>query len=206
MNLLVIVASLLPFYLLGAFPTGLLISKLHGVDIAHQGSGNVGATNVARVIGKRAGIITLLIDACKGALGVALASWIVGEPWFVGGASFAVVLGHCFSIPSVLKGGKGVATALGVISVLYPSSSIVALVVFGAFFMMWRIVSLAAIAATLVVPMWALVTNGSDAVCVSLMLIAALIVMRHEQNIRRLIEGREPTFHARKDASGGSVS
>lgn len=206
MNLIVVFASLLPFYLLGAFPTGSIISKLHGVDIAAQGSGNVGATNVARVIGKRAGILTLLIDACKGALGVALASWIVGEPWFVGGASFAVVLGHCFSIPTIFKGGKGVATALGVISVLYPSSSIVALVVFGGVFGVWRIVSLAALAATLSVPMWALVTNASDSVSFSLMLIAALIVMRHEQNIRRLIEGREPTFHTRKDASGGPVS
>jgi glycerol-3-phosphate acyltransferase PlsY len=206
MNVVVIVISLLPFYLLGAFPTGLLISKLHGVDIASEGSGNVGATNVARVIGKRAGVFTLLIDVCKGALGVALASWIVGEPWFVGAASFAVVLGHCFSIPTIFKGGKGVATALGVIAVLYPSSSIVALVVFGAFFGMWRIVSLAAIAATLMVPVWALVTNAGDAVSISLMFIAGLIVMRHEQNIRRLIEGREPTFHARKDVSGGPVS
>jgi glycerol-3-phosphate acyltransferase PlsY len=206
MNLIVLVFSLLPFYLLGAFPTGHLVSKLHGIDIERQGSGNVGATNVARVVGKRAGILTLLIDACKGALGVALASWTVGEPWFVGGASFAVVLGHCFSIPTILKGGKGVATALGVISVLYPSSSIVALVVFGAVFGMWRIVSLAAITATLMVPVWALVTNASDAVSTSLMLIAALIVMRHDQNIRRLIEGREPTFTARKDAPGGPVS
>ena len=206
MSVFIIIASLLPFYLLGAFPTGVLISKIYGVDISSQGSGNVGATNVARVVGKRAGILTLLIDACKGGLGVALASWIVGEPWFVGGASFAVVLGHCFSIPTIFKGGKGVATALGVITVLLPSSSIVALVVFGAFFGMFRIVSLAAIAATLMVPMWALVINASDAVCFSLMLIAGLIVMRHEQNIRRLIEGREPTFHARKDPSEGPVS
>lgn len=206
MNALLIVISLVPFYLLGAFPTGMLISKLHGIDIASQGSGNVGATNVARVLGKRAGILTLVIDALKGALGVALASWTVGEPWFVGGASFVVVLGHCFSIPTILKGGKGVATALGMISVLYPSSSIVALIVFGGVFAMWRIVSLAAIAATLVVPMWALVTNASDSVSVSLMLTAALIVMRHEQNIRRLIEGREPTFAPRKDPSGGPVS
>lgn len=206
MNSLVVVISLVPFYLLGAFPTGILISKAHGIDISSQGSGNVGATNVARVIGKRAGILTLLIDACKGALGVALASWIVGKPWFVGGASLAVVLGHCFSIPTILKGGKGVATALGVISVLYPSSSIVALVMFGGVFAMWRIVSLAAIAATLVVPMWALVTNASDSVSVSLILIAALIVMRHEQNIRRLIEGREPTFGSRKEPSEGPVT
>lgn len=206
MNVIVLVASLVPFYLLGAFPTGHLISKLHGIDIGSKGSGNVGATNVARVLGKKAGVLTLLIDVCKGAFGVALASWMVGEPWFTGGAGLALVLGHCFSIPTKFKGGKGVATALGVISVLYPSSAPVALIVFGVFFGIWRIVSLASIAATMVVPAWALVTGASDAVSLSLMFIAALIVMRHEQNIRRLIEGREPTFALQKkeDSTSGT--
>ena len=198
MNLLVILLSLVPFYLLGAFPTGQLIAKVYGVDIASRGSGNVGATNVARVVGKRAGIFTLLGDALKGALGVVLAGLCVGESWFPGTAALAVVLGHCFSVPPYLKGGKGVATALGVITVLYPSSSLVALATFGMFFWLWRIVSLASIGATLVVPMWALVTNAPDAVSVSLMLIAVVIVMRHEENIKRLIEGREPRFQGRK--------
>ena len=198
MNLLVILLSLVPFYLLGAFPTGQLIAKVYGVDITSRGSGNVGATNVARVVGKRAGIFTLLGDALKGALGVVLAGLCVGESWFPGTAALAVVLGHCFSVPPYLKGGKGVATALGVITVLYPSSSLVALATFGMFFWLWRIVSLASIGATLVVPMWALVTNAPDAVSVSLMLIAVVIVMRHEENIKRLIEGREPRFEGRK--------
>jgi acyl phosphate:glycerol-3-phosphate acyltransferase len=206
MNPLIVVLSLVPFYLLGAFPTGFLMSKRHGVDLASQGSGNVGATNVARVLGKKAGVLTLLVDVGKGMLGVAVASWIVGESWFVSAAAVALVLGHCVSIPPFFKGGKGVATALGVISVLYPSSAPVALVVFGIFFSVWRIVSLAAIAATLMVPVWALVTNAGDSVSLALMLMAALIVMRHEQNIRRLIEGREPTFTTRKDAPGGPVS
>jgi glycerol-3-phosphate acyltransferase PlsY len=198
MNLLVILLSLVPFYLLGAFPTGQLIAKVYGVDITSRGSGNVGATNVARVVGKRAGIFTLLGDALKGALGVVLAGLCVGEAWFPGTAALAVVLGHCFSVPPYLKGGKGVATALGVITVLYPSSSLVALATFGMFFWLWRIVSLASIGATLVVPMWALVTNAPDVVSVSLMLIAVVIVMRHEENIKRLIEGREPRFQGRK--------
>ena len=198
MNLLVILLSLVPFYLLGAFPTGPLIAKVYGVDIASRGSGNVGATNVARVVGKRAGIFTLLGDALKGALGVVLAGLCVGEAWFPGTAALAVVLGHCFSVPPYLKGGKGVATALGVITVLYPSSSLVALATFGMFFWLWRIVSLASIGATLLVPMWALVTNAPDVVSVSLMLIAVVIVMRHEENIKRLIEGREPRFQGRK--------
>jgi len=205
MTLILIFISLVPFYFLGAFPTGLLIAKLNGIDITAQGSGNVGATNVARVIGKRAGIYTLLGDALKGALGVWVAGLIVGDPWFSGAGAVAVALGHCFSVPPYLKGGKGVATALGIITVLYPSSSIVALVTFGVFFGIWKIVSLASIAATLVVPMWALVTNAPDAVSVSLIAIAALIVMRHEQNIKRLIEGREPKFTARKEGEMGGA-
>jgi glycerol-3-phosphate acyltransferase PlsY len=146
----------------------------------------------------------LLGDVLKGALGVAIARLAVGDDWFPGAAAVAVVLGHCLSLPPYLKGGKGVATALGVIAVLYPSSSLVALVTFGASFGIWKIVSLSSIAATIIVPMWALVTNASDAVSISLMVIAAIIVMRHEQNIKRLIEGREPRFSSK--ASGGPVS
>ena len=201
MNLIVIFISLVPFYLLGAFPTGSLVAKIYGIDITSKGSGNVGATNVARVVGKRAGILTLLGDALKGALGVLIAGLVVGDAWFPGAAAVSVVLGHCFSVPPYLRGGKGVATALGVITVLYPSSSIVALVTFGAFFGIWKIVSLASIAATLVVPIWALVTNAPDAVSASLIAIAALIVMRHEQNIKRLMEGREPRFSARREGA-----
>lgn len=198
MNAVAIFFSLLPFYFLGAFPTGLLLSKLHGVDISTQGSGNTGATNVARVLGKRAGILTLVIDVFKGALGVGLAKLLVGEGWFEASAGFAVVAGHCFSIPRYLKGGKGVATALGVISVLYPSSSIVALLSFAGIFAAWRIVSLASIGATLLVPCWALVTNAPDATILGFMAIAGLIVYRHEQNLKRLIEGNEPKFVLRK--------
>ena len=205
MNLIVIFISLIPFYLLGAFPTGSLVAKIYGIDITSKGSGNVGATNVARVVGKRAGILTLLGDALKGALGVLIAGLVVGDAWVPGAAAVAVVLGHCFSVPPYLRGGKGVATALGVITVLYPSSSIVALVTFGAFFGIWKIVSLASIAATLVVPIWALVTNAPDTVSASLIAIAALIVMRHEQNIKRLIEGREPKFSARREESPGTA-
>ncbi len=194
MMTVLILISLLPFYLIGAFPTGTLISKLHGVDIASQGSGNVGATNVARVVGKRAGIFTLLCDALKGALGVGVAALVVGIQWYVVSAGVAVVLGHCFSIPRYLKGGKGVATALGVIFALYPSSAAVALVTFGVVFAFSRIVSLASLAATCLVPLWAFVSNAPDATGVGFLAIAATIAYRHQENIRRIMEGREPKF------------
>lgn len=194
MTTILIIISFLPFYLIGAFPTGMLISKLHGVDIAAQGSGNVGATNVARVIGKRAGILTLLCDVLKGVLGVGVAALLVGTQWYVVSAGVAVVLGHCFSIPGYLKGGKGVATALGVILALYPSSAVVALVTFGAVFAFSRIVSLASLAATCLVPLWAFVSNAPDATGVGFLAIAATIGYRHQENIRRIMEGREPKF------------
>jgi glycerol-3-phosphate acyltransferase PlsY len=96
MTLLIIIFSLLPFYLLGSFPTGYLIAKAKGIDITAKGSGNVGATNVARVLGKRSGILTLLGDCVKGMVGVLLARWFGVAEWFVASAAVAVVLGHCF--------------------------------------------------------------------------------------------------------------
>ena len=107
-----IALSLIPFYLLGAFPTGYLIARMNGVDVTAVGSGNVGATNVSRVVGKKAGIVTLLVDVFKGAFGVAVASGLSTSTLFVALCAVAVVAGHCFSVPPYLKGGKGVATAL----------------------------------------------------------------------------------------------
>jgi glycerol-3-phosphate acyltransferase PlsY len=129
-----------------------------------------------------------------------LAAVLVSEPWFASAAGFALVSGHCLSIPGYSRGGKGVATALGVISMLLPSSGALALIVFGGVFWIWRIVSLASVAATLAVPAWGLVIGASDSVSLSLMAMATIIVMRHEQNLRRLIEGREPKFTTRESS------
>jgi glycerol-3-phosphate acyltransferase PlsY len=198
MTLLLIALSLVPFYLLGAFPTGFLVARYYGVAIAAQGSGNPGATNVARVIGKKAGVITLLGDVAKGVLGVLFGALINPDSWFPASCGVALVLGHCFSLPPYLKGGKGVATALGVISALYPSSGLVAIAVFGGVFSLCRIVSVSSIAATLIVPIWALVSNAHDAVSASFMAIAFVIIARHEENIKRLIEGREQKFTTKR--------
>lgn len=194
---LLIALSLVPFYLLGAFPTGYLLAKTRGVDITAVGSGNVGATNVSRVLGKKAGIVTLLVDVFKGAFGVAVASGLSSSPSFVGLCSVAVVAGHCFSVPPYLKGGKGVATALGVILVLSAQTGVVALVVFIGMFAVKRIVSLSSISAALAVPAYAMAVNLPSYVAAAEACIAALLVYRHRQNIQRLIEGREPKFTTR---------
>jgi glycerol-3-phosphate acyltransferase PlsY len=197
-TLLAAFIALIPFYLLGAFPTGVLIARLHGIDITSQGSGNVGATNVSRVIGKKAGVLTLVGDLCKGSLAVLIASAVSPFGWFPAGAAVAVVCGHCFSVPPYLKGGKGVATALGAILVLFPLSALVALATFGSVFAFSKIVSLASISAALVTPIFSLITNQPDITSAALAIMAGIIAHRHRDNIKRLIEGREPKFSSKR--------
>lgn len=198
MTVVALLLAILPFYLLGAFPTGVLVAKLHGIDITSQGSGNVGATNVARVVGKRAGVLTLVGDVAKGAIGAAVAQLCFGDTWAAAAASAAVVVGHCFSVPPYLKGGKGVATAIGVIAVLDPVTALVAVATFACSFAASKIVSLSSLLAALVVPTFALVMNLPDAVTIALGVVAAVVIFRHRENIQRLIEGREPRFQAKQ--------
>jgi glycerol-3-phosphate acyltransferase PlsY len=186
--------ALIPCYLLGSFPTGYLLAKLHGVDITKQGSGNVGATNVARSIGKRAGVLTLVLDLVKGALAVSLASLISSESWFLSAAAVAVVCGHCFSLPPFLKGGKGVATGLGVLIALVPGAALTSIIVFAALFSTTRLVSLSSIIATLSAPLYSLALNHPEPNSLALIVLSLVIVFRHRENIARLIEGREPRF------------
>jgi glycerol-3-phosphate acyltransferase PlsY len=186
--------AFIPFYLLGSFPTGYLLAKLHGVDITKQGSGNVGATNVARSIGKRAGVLTLVLDLVKGALAVLLASLITNESWFLSAAAVAVVCGHCFSLPPFLKGGKGVATGLGVLIALVPGAALTSIIVFAALFSTTRLVSLSSIIATLSAPLYSLALNHPEPKSLALIVLSLVIVFRHRENITRLIEGREPRF------------
>lgn len=188
------ILGLLPFYLLGAFPTGLLISKLHGIDITAQGSGNVGATNVARVIGKRAGLLTLAGDILKGYIGVMIAAFVSSSVAFPAAAGAALVCGHCFSIPPFLRGGKGVATALGMIAALSGVSALITLAVFGVAFALSRIVSLSSLLAALVLPLAAILMNLSEAICLSFVIVSVVVIVRHRQNIQRLIEGAEQPF------------
>jgi glycerol-3-phosphate acyltransferase PlsY len=188
--------ALIPFYLIGTFPSGYLLAKLRGVDITKQGSGNVGATNVARSLGKKAGILTLVLDLTKGLLAIYLASLLADQGWFVAAAAVAVVCGHCFSIPPLLKGGKGVATGLGVLIALAPGAGVTSVVIFVLLFSATRFVSLSSIVATLSAPIYSLVTNQPEAKSLALMTIALVIVYRHRENIQRLIEGRETKFRA----------
>lgn len=192
---------LLAAYLLGSIPFGLLLAKLFGgADVRKSGSGNIGAANVTRVVGPLAGILTLVLDAAKGAAGVWLAARFTEEnaAWMML-AALSALLGHCFPVWLKFQGGKGVATALGVFLALCVPAAVGALIVFLIVVVTWRYVSLGSIAAAAAMPLlmyllWAphhapplIITFGSLAA-------AALIVYKHDPNIQRLVQGDEPKF------------
>lgn len=194
MNSIIPSVTLILSYLIGAVPSGKLIAKASGIDITAHGSGNIGATNVARVVGKKAGAVTLLIDILKGALACILAKFASPSEPFHGMAAALVVLGHCISIPPLLKGGKGVAASLGAILILSPRAAILGAATFGLVFALKNIVSLASITAALLIPIFALFLGAPDSYFYSLAVISLVVVFKHKENIKRIIEGREPVF------------
>src|SRR6266849_1304533 len=152
-----ITVLLIPFaaYLLGSIPFGLLLAKLFGgADVRKAGSGNIGATNVARVAGPLAGVLTLVLDAGKGAGAVLLAERLSNDSatWMMIGA-FAALLGHCFPVWLKFQGGKGVATAAGMFFVLSPRACIVAAALFLLVVIFWRYVSLGSVSAAAAMPL-----------------------------------------------------
>ena len=190
----------LVFYIIGSFPTGYLIGRLHGVTVWQHGSGSIGATNVSRVIGKKAGIFTLIGDLLKGFLPVVILDPLGFVPQNIGCLSTFLVLGHCLSIPPLLKGGKGVATALGVYLALSPLLALFALIVFAIVIAASRIVSLASILAAVCAPIFTMICYSQfySPYTPWLMAISALVIYRHKSNLQRLISGDEPRFSFKK--------
>ena len=188
-------------YLLGSIPFGLILAKLFaGSDIRNSGSGNIGATNVARVVGPAAGILTLVLDAAKGAAAV----WLAGR--FSEQNSTALMLagvfallGHCFPVWLGFKGGKGVATALGVFLMLSPMAALSALLVFILVSLAWRYVSLGSVSAAAAMPLlmyflWAPGHAPPLVVDFGTLFAAALVIFKHDANLQRLVDGTEPKF------------
>ena len=192
-------------YLLGSVPFGLLLGKLFGgKDVRTVGSGNIGATNVARAAGAAAGILTLLLDTAKGTLPVWLAARFAGESaaWMMI-AGLAAIAGHCFPVWLGFRGGKGVATAAGVFFVLCPLAMSAAIVLFILVVVFWGYVSLGSIAAAAAMPLlvylfWAPRHAPPLSVSFGTLLAALLIIWKHEGNIRRLLAGEEPHFALRR--------
>ena len=194
---LIVVAA----YFCGSIPFGLLLGKLFGgTDVRNTGSGNIGATNVARSVGLPAGILTLLLDGAKGAISVWLARhYFPDHAAFQILAGLAALFGHCFSVWLKFKGGKGVATAAGVFLVLCLPAALGALLVFAVVVGFWRYVSLASVSAAAAMPLliyflWAPHFAPPISVTVGSLTAALLIVYKHDANLQRLVEGTEPKF------------
>jgi len=190
-----VVSLALVAFFLGSVPFGVLFARLFGKkDPREVGSGNVGATNVARAAGKVAGALTLLLDAFKGYLPVLLAwSWLK-SPDYVALVGFFAILGHCYSPFLSFRGGKGVATGLGVYLALSPLAVLMAAGVFGLVIWRWRYVSLASISAAWAMVPFIYLVQKNPLLTLFTALIALLITWRHRANIQRLVKGEETRF------------
>jgi len=188
-------------YFLGSIPFGLILAKLFaGSDIRKSGSGNIGANNVARVAGPAAGILTLLLDGAKGSAAV----WLAGR--FTDQSSTAMTLaaataliGHCYPVWLKFKGGKGVATALGVFLMLAPWAALGALLVFIVVSVAWRYVSLGSVSAAAAMPLlmyflWAPGHAPPLVVDFGTLFASGLVILKHDGNLQRLMDGTEPKF------------
>jgi len=188
------IALVVPAYLLGSVPTGYILGSLAGVDVRKSGSGNVGATNVARVLGKGRGALTLAVDVAKGWLAVFVALQLEVSLLCVALVGAAVFLGHLYSIFLRLQGGKGVATSYGVFLAAAPAATLVLCGIFAAIVLPSRIVSLGSIAAALAAPLVFLFFDEPPMLIAMAAFIAVMITWRHRSNIGRLVAGTEPRF------------
>jgi glycerol-3-phosphate acyltransferase PlsY len=184
-------------YLVGSIPTGLLLSKAFGgVDIRSTGSGNIGATNVYRTMGRKVGILTLVGDCLKGVVPVVAAISLDLPVEWIAVVGLAAFLGHVYTVFLRFKGGKGVATALGVFLAVSPLSVLAALAVFSFVLYKWRYVSLASITSAALMPSLVALIDKKPALVGMSLVIAALVIYKHRENIQRLKAGTENKFKA----------
>lgn len=187
-------------YIVGAIPFGVIISRnTAGIDITSKGSGNIGATNVAREVGLKWGLLTLLLDLLKGFIPVYIAKHFVTEynGLLLIAASLAVLLGHRFSIFLKYNGGKGVATAFGIFLALSPVSAIISLCVFVATVYFYDYISLGSITGVCIMPVTLSILNKPAALIITAFFTAVLILIAHSGNITRIINGEERKWKKR---------
>jgi glycerol-3-phosphate acyltransferase PlsY len=195
-------------YLLGSVPFGVVVARRSGgVDLRRVGSGNIGATNVLRAVGRGAAALTLLGDIGKGALAVGLARWAGLAPSFVAAAAMAAVVGHLYPVWVGFRGGKGVATTFGVVLAAMPAVGVWSLAIWVATAAAFRYSSLAALVATAAMPPLAWLTDGRPAMLGLSVVLTAAIFVRHRDNLRRLREGTERKIgHTAPPAESGGQS
>ncbi len=202
-------------YLLGSIPTGYLVARAKGIDIRSVGSGNIGATNVFRILGRSAGVVVLSVDAFKGWFAVWwVASWAARQIAGSGFqqeierldylrivAAFGVVLGHNYTCWLRFKGGKGVATSAGVLLALFPAVFLINLVVWLIVFAISRYVSLASIASAITLPIAAWALDSGPRLVTMATLMSVLAIYKHKANIQRLLKGTENRMGAKPKLS-----
>lgn len=191
-------------YLIGAIPFGLVISKMVGTDVRTQGSRNIGATNVNRVLGKKLGFLTLVCDCLKGLLPLYLTTLVLPETGskelIVALTGVMAVLGHMFPVYLKFRGGKGVATGLGVFLFLSPPVIAISLVVFIAAVVITGFVSAGSLLASGLIPLWLYLLGASKTTIAAAVCIALLIWIKHHENINRLLHGEEKSWRKGKSA------
>lgn len=187
-------------YLLGSIPTGYLVARARGVDIRSVGSGNIGATNVFRILGKTAGISVLLVDALKGFAACRFVAFGPGAPdeWHHMIAGLFAILGHNYTCWLRFKGGKGIATSAGVLLALTPAGFAIALAIFLVVLALSKFVSLSSISAAAALPFAVWLTHGTPAMIGLTTVLSVMAIFKHRANIKRLLAGTESRIGQKK--------
>lgn len=187
-NVILLIAA----FVLGSIPFGIITAKVKGIDLKKVGSGNIGATNVLRSLGRWPAVITLLGDILKGTLAVAIGKYSGVEPLYEGLIGIAAILGHNFSIFLGFKGGKGVATSLGVLLMYTPHVALLTLIVWIGVVLFTKYSSLGAIVSFALLPLNIMLFDFQDKTkFIISILISLFIIIRHKDNIKRLMKGTE---------------
>ncbi|HAB15741.1 MAG TPA: glycerol-3-phosphate 1-O-acyltransferase PlsY [Verrucomicrobiota bacterium] len=188
-------------YLVGSLPTGYLVARAKGVDLRAHGSGNIGATNAFRVLGKGPGILVLLVDALKGVAAVMLVPLLFAErappetaSYLALVAGIGAILGHNYTCWLKFRGGKGVATSAGVMGALLPWALVIALSTWLLVLLMTRYMSIASIVAALALPIGTILTTRDRSLWVVAIVLGVMAIWRHRGNVQRLRAGTEPRF------------
>ena len=210
--MLLIILGIIISYVIGSLPTAYLYGKVFkGIDIRKHGSGNIGATNALRIFGKKAGILVLLIDVIKGVVPVIfIGNYLVSEKTFFSPDLLRIILGlgcisgHNWTMFLGFKGGKGVATTLGVLIALsfkipgFAQTLGILILVWLAVFLFFRIISLASVAGALIFPVLVFSFNHTTPVTYSCVIFSVFIILRHLPNLKRLLQGKEPRLNFKK--------
>ncbi len=179
-------------YLLGSIPFGVLLTRSRGVDLRKVGSGNIGATNVLRALGWKAALLTLLGDLIKGLVSVIIAKGAGVAEWAVVAAGTGAVIGHVFPVYLKFRGGKGVATSIGVLLGYHPPAGLLVIGIWIVMAYLFRYSSLSALVSFTLLPLFMALSGKTPEGLVLSLGILTLIIIKHRDNIRRLVEGKEP--------------